>query len=86
MGKSSDKSPKIYISGLKVNKFMKMSDYYFSYNFKRPDCYCRNLNGFICIIITIPATIILVLLFTFNLFDHEMKVFFISMISVILTL
>ena len=88
MGKSSDKSPKINISFscLKVNKFMKMSDYYFSYNFERPGCYCRNLNGFMCIIITIPATILLVLLFTLNLFYQETKVLGISMISVILAI
>ena len=70
MGKSSDKLPKF--GDLKLSRCMKMSDYFFSYYLEEPCCYCKNLNGFICIIITIPITLFFLSLFIFGVF-HNLK-------------
>ena len=74
MGKSSGKLPifRYPFTNLILSKCMKMSDYFFSYYLEEPSCYCNRLNGFICIIITIPITLLFMSLFIFGIF-HSLK-------------
>ena len=54
MGNSNDIYPTF--SSYKLSRYMKMSDYFFSYYFIQPCCYC----GFKCLIITMLLTVIII--------------------------
>ena len=72
MGKSYNSSNSSEFKFLLLSRYMKMSENYFSYYLEKPSCYCRQLNGFICIIFAIPITLFFASLFIFSII-HSRK-------------
>ena len=69
MGKQSGASQTF--SHYQLSKCMKMSDYFYSYYFNVPSCYCE---GYLCLIITVSLTLIyiiwpFIILFTYDNVD-----------------